>query len=189
MCGKISTLPEVDLTETYTTQRSETLSYDCPTLSFSYPASWYIADSSTAGYGELISLVNSEGTLEIKFAQWTGGSLHSYDFEYKNREKVADALFVPRNTETYESADKMGKLAVIKGKVIVDGKDEGICYALLPESALSNNRFLGAFNERPSFSYSSDVSFSCLIEEGRELSSQDEAEILAILGSLVDVDS
>lgn len=83
----------------------------------------------------------------------------------------------------------MGKLAVIKGKVIVDGKDEGICYALLPESALSNNRFLGAFNERPSFSYSSDVSFSCLIEEGRELSSQDEAEILAILGSLVDVDS
>lgn len=169
----------VELTDTYSTKFASKNSVTYPTFTFKYPSSWSVTDELVTARGETVELTSSDGVV-VKYEQRAQSTSSADSVSLNNMEKVADAAFVPTAVQGSNYSD-LGDFMVAKGTLSINGSDEGICYALVPASAMHSTMDLDLRCGVPGFWYASTITFTCQPAEG--ISDQTEQEIIAILAS------
>ncbi len=172
----------VELTNTYSTHFATDNSITYPTFTFKYPSSWSVTDELVTARGETVELTSSDGA-KIKYEQRAQSTSSSDSVSLTGIEKVADASFVPTMVQGSDYSD-LGQFIVVKGTLSVNGRDKGICYALVPSSAMHSTMDLDLRCGVPGFWYASTITFTCQPPEG--ISDQTEQEIIAILASFTE---
>lgn len=172
----------VELTKSYSTKFASENSVTYPTFSFKYPASWSITDELITARGETVELTSSDGAV-ITYDQRAQSTSSADSVSLDNMEKVANAAFVPTAVQGSDYSD-LGDFMVAKGDLIVNGRSQGMCYALVPVSAMHSTMDLDLRCGVPGFWYASTITFTCIPPEG--ISEQTEQEIIAILASFTE---
>lgn len=172
----------VELTKSYSTKFASENSVTYPTFSFKYPASWSITNELITARGETVELTSSDGAV-ITYDQRAQSTSSADSVSLDNMEKVANAAFVPTAVQGSDYSD-LGDFMVAKGDLIVNGRSQGMCYALVPVSAMHSTMDLDLRCGVPGFWYASTITFTCIPPEG--ISEQTEQEIIAILASFTE---
>lgn len=187
----------IKLTNTYVTKFGEVNAVTYPQFYFDYPDNWKIFTEEVNATNEKVVLSNDRGTTVafsymggVAEGQLGGGS--AVTMLRVDISKASDSQFVPGYVQATDHSG-LGKFMVAKLKVTgqldmqtdsdfkeVDGK---VVYAVLPESWTgTKDDVRRAFEGDFAFWYSGYISMIADSPDG-QFSSEEEKEVLAILGS------
>lgn len=168
---------------------------DMPTFTMQYPENWSIENQEIEKGSEYDVLSNGKG-LTITYessdegfgGQYYGGDKTLYSVHIT---KVADASFSPKDWKG-KSYSSLGKFVVAKitEYAMEDGEtgesseyDGGSYYALLPESSLGDNDYVGmGYWEMSSWDYVKSIVLMAESESG-EFTAEEEKEVVYMLAS------
>lgn len=172
----------VDLSQSYSTKFASQSSGAYPEFTFKYPSSWSITDEMVTSRGEKVQLTSSTG-VAINFEQRAQSTSSADTVTLKNATKAANASFVPHKVQGSDYSD-LGSFIVLEATLNINGKDQGLCYALVPESALQSTTALDLRCHVPGFWYGSTITFTS--QPTGQLDEQTKEELIAILASFTE---
>lgn len=189
-------IPEVVLTNTYTTKAGRTTDFAYPSFSFDYPDSWNVTEENVIEQSQTVTLTNDRGaSVEYFYLGIKNPGGLGWLMRQKNILKAANSNFFPSYSYVQDSNySDLGEFMVAKVKTVgemylreeseytpIDG---GTVYAVLPETYIGEYDARGADMLALSFWYGGNVSLIAHPpRNGGEFTEQEVQEVMAILTS------